>query len=204
MRIKPPAKGIDFKTKDVHGEPFQLSQYRGKRVALSFFRDAACPFCNYRVYELTHKYHEWQEAGMEVVIVFSDTAKQVRKHIARHPRPFHMICDPKLKLYERYGVEKSWGALLKTLVLGLPETIRGIAKGGRPTNNPHMNLVPADFLIDSDGQIVDAWYGTNMADHIPIDRLQDFAATAPRSRRALEEELEQLRAENKRLKEPRF
>ena len=33
---------------------------------LSFFRDAACPFCNFRIYELTHKYKSWQQDGLEV------------------------------------------------------------------------------------------------------------------------------------------
>ena len=60
MRLLAPCKEIDFRTEDIFGDHFQLSDLKGKRIALSFFRDAACPFCNYRVYELTQQYEIWQ------------------------------------------------------------------------------------------------------------------------------------------------
>lgn len=176
MRLIAPCEEIDFRAKDIFGEHFQLSELRGKRVALSFFRDAACPFCNYRIYELTSKYDEWKASGLEIVTIFSDTDEQVRKYVAKRPRPFTMISDPKLQLYDKYGVEQSALALFKALVFKLPEVIRGFATGGRPTNNPHIKLVPADFLIDVDGEVVETWYGKNTADHIPIQRLAEFSS----------------------------
>ena len=202
MRLSAPCRSKDFKTKDIFGNYFQLSELRGKRVMLSFFRDAACPFCNYRIYELTQKHKEWQDAGMEVVVVFSDTKDKVRDLVAKRPRPFTMICDPRLKLYDRYGVEKSQAALFKAFVFNLPEIIKGFLKGAKPTNNPHMTIVPADFLIDVDGRIVDIWYGKNTADHIPFQRLIEFASKMDilKGRRMLSE-LKTLRQENKRLKE---
>lgn len=176
MRLVTPNNGIDFRAKDIFGKPFQLSNLRGKRVVLSFFRDAACPFCNYRIYELTRQYATWQSAGLEVVVIFSDTSEQVRTHVAKRPRPFTMISDPSLTLYDRYGVEKSTFALFKALVFKLPEIVRGFATGGKATNNPHIKLVPADFLIDVDGQVVESWYGRNTADHIPMQRLVEFGS----------------------------
>lgn len=202
MHLKAPCQGIDFASYDIFGKPFQLSDYIGKRVILSFFRDAACPFCNYRIYELTHKYNDWKEAGLEVVVVFSDTSAQVRKHVARHPRPFKMISDPGLELYDLYGVEQSWSALFKAFIFKLPEIIKGVAKGGRPTNNPHIKIVPADFLIDVDGRVVDLYYGKNTADHIPLDNIQRFANKPKKqaTRQKIEAELEKLRKENAKLK----
>ena len=46
MRLKAPSHCIDFSTQDIHNQPFRLADFRGNRVLLSFFRDAACPFCN--------------------------------------------------------------------------------------------------------------------------------------------------------------
>ncbi len=202
MHLKAPCQGIDFTGHDIFGKPFQLSDYIGKRVVLSFFRDAACPFCNYRIYELTHKYNDWKAAGLEVVVIFSDTSAQVRKHVARHPRPFKMLSNPTLELYNKYGVEQSISALFKAVIFNLPEIIRGLAKGGRPTNNPHIKIVPADFLIDVDGRVVELYYGKNTADHIPLARIQRFAAKRKKktSRRKMEAELNQLRKENARLR----
>lgn len=174
MRLSTPKQGLNFTCKDIYGKPFQLSDLRGKRVMLSFFRDAACPFCHFRVYELTHNYKHWKDENLEVIAVFSDTDEQVRRFVAKHPRPFTMLADPNLELYNRYGVEHSGSALLKALVFKLPRIIKGFFLGARPSNNPHVKLVPADFLFSEDGTLERTWYGRNTSDHIPLDEVQTF------------------------------
>lgn len=204
MRLIAPSQGLDFRARDIYGKQFQLSSMIGKRVMLSFFRDAACPFCNYRIYELTQKHKEWQEVGVEIVVVFSDTNEKVLASVAKRPRPFTMICDPELKLYNLYGVETSSLALFKAFVFDLGEIIRGLRKGARPTRNPHMTLVPADFLIDLDGQILDLWYGKTTADHIPFSRLIKFGSKEDiKTSKQLVKELKKLRKENLELKRSR-
>jgi len=202
MRLTSPHQAIDFETKDIFGKPFHLNDLIGNRVVLSFFRDAACPFCNYRIYELTQKYSEWKKAGLEIVVVFSDTDEQVKKYIAKRPRPFTMICDPELKLYNKYGVEKSALALFKAVFINSSEIIRGFLKGAKPSNNPHMTIVPADFLIDVDGEIRHVWYGRDTADHIPMKHLIKFgsAKTIRKKQITHQEFLNELRKENKRIK----
>ncbi|GAB1262156.1 hypothetical protein NBRC116495_28630 [Aurantivibrio plasticivorans] len=174
MRLKAPCQGIDFHTTDIYGNPFKLSDHLGKRIMLSFFRDAACPFCHYRVYELTHNYPLWKEQNLEIIAVFSDTPEQVRRYVANHPRPFTMLADPDLDIYNHYGIEHSSSALFKAMLFKMPRIIKGILKGGRPSNNPHVRLVPADFLFTEDGRISQVWYGRDTADHIPIPHIQAF------------------------------
>lgn len=169
------ATAIDFRTHDIYGESFHLEDLRGRRVMLSFFRDAACPFCNLRVYELTNRYTEWKAAGLTVVTVFSSPADQVRAFVARRPRPFFMISDPELEIYRQYGVQQSTTALFKALLFKMHRIVGGVATGGRPKPNPHVRLVPADFLIDEDGNITDSWYGRDTSDHMPLERVQAFA-----------------------------
>lgn len=174
MRLKAPCQGIDFHTTDIYGNTFKLSDFHGKRVLLSFFRDAACPFCNFRIYELTHQYKTWKEQGLEIVAVFSDTADKVADHVAKYPRPFTMLADPGLDVYNCYGVEHSLSAMFKALLFRLPTVIKGFATGGRPSNNPHIKLVPADFLINEKGMIEEVWYGENTSDHIPLEYIREF------------------------------
>ncbi|MBA1145598.1 AhpC/TSA family protein [Ectothiorhodospiraceae bacterium WFHF3C12] len=188
---------VDFETRDIYGEAFRLGDLRGRRVMLSFFRDAACPFCNLRIYEMTHRYTEWRAAGMRVVAVFSSPAEQVRSFVARRPRPFFMISDPTLEIYARYGVQQSTAGLFKALALRMPRILGGIAKGGRPRPNPHVRLVPADFLIDEEGQVVESWYGRDTSDHLPLERVQAFAE-AGRERRE-----QRLMADGRTLSETR-
>lgn len=181
MRLKAPCQGIDFHTYDIYGTEFKLSDLVGKRILVSFFRDAACPFCNFRIYELTHKYTEWKSQGLEIVAFFSSPANEVRHHVAKHPRPFRMVSDPALTIYNQYGVEHSVMALVKALLFKMPRIVKGIATGGRPRPNPHVKLVPADFLFSEDGRIQKIWYGRDTSDHIPIQSIQDFIRQKPKA-----------------------
>ena len=146
-------------------------------------------------------YKEWQVAGLEVVVVFSSTVEEVRQHIARYPRPFRVIADPDLALYNQYGVEHSSSALLKALLFKLPRIVKGFKTGGRPQKNSHVNLVPADFLLDEKGNVVDLWYGRDAADHIPIERIHNFVKQKLLSITVAErKELARLRVENMKMK----
>ena len=176
MRLELPCNRVDFDVKDIYGKPINLSQYEGKKVVLSFFRDAACPFCNFRVYELTNNYKSWKNKDIEIVAVFSSTDAEVRRFVAQHPRPFRLVSDPELSIYEKYGVEHSSFALLKALLFKMPRIVRGILRGGRPKPNPNVKLVPADFLIDANGKISEVWYGRDTSDHIPMENINRFLA----------------------------
>ncbi|MDO6681914.1 MULTISPECIES: peroxiredoxin [unclassified Oceanobacter] len=177
MKLTAPCTPIEFSTKDIYGNSVSLSHYSGKKILLAFFRDAACPFCNVRLYELTNQYNAFQEANVEIIAVFSSTAEEVRRFVARNPRPFILLSDPDLQLYERYGIEHSTTALIKAMLFRLPQMIRGLLKGGKSDiHNPHMKLVPADFLISEQGEVQLAWYGRDTGDHVPMTTLKQFAA----------------------------
>ena len=137
-----------------------------------------------------------------MVVVFSSTVEEVRQHIARYPRPFRVIADPDLALYNQYGVEHSSSALLKALLFKLPRIVKGFQTGGRPQKNSHVNLVPADFLLDEKGSVVDLWYGRDTADHIPIERIHNFVKQKLLILTVAErKELARLRIENKKMKQ---
>ncbi|MBX2870060.1 MAG: redoxin domain-containing protein [Acidiferrobacterales bacterium] len=201
MKLKLPCDAIDFTTRDIYGRPFQLSGLSGKRVMLSFFRDAACPYCNFRLYELTHQHKEWKKSGLEIVAVFSSPADEVREFVARHPRPFRMLSDPDLSIYHQYGIEQSFSALFRALIFKGPRIVKGVAKGGRPRPNPHVKIVPADFLLDNHGRVVDIWYGRDTADHIPLERIQSFINAFPiQSLQDAEMQIKELKKENAQLR----
>ncbi|MGB3665816.1 MAG: redoxin domain-containing protein [Bermanella sp.] len=174
MRLTPPCPSIDFSTNDIYGKSITLNEFKGKKVMLAFFRDAACPFCNFRVYELTQQYKKWKDKNIEVIAVFSSSADEVRRYVAKHPRPFRMISDTDLNLYNQYGVEHSASALFKALLFKLPRIIKGMLKGGYPQPNPHVKLVPADFLINQMGKVEHVWYGRDTSDHMPMKQVNDF------------------------------
>lgn len=84
----------------------------GRKLLLSIFREAICPFCNFRVYDLTNNYPGFSKLGLDMV------------------------------------------------------GMRGMATG---------NLMPADFLIDENGMVVETYYGEDAGEHIPMERIEFFS-----------------------------
>jgi len=161
---------------DAAGKPVEIGA-PGRRTLLCFFRDTRCPFCNFRVYELTHRFEQFRKFNLDVIALFAATPEDVRQFVAQRPRPFPVIADGNGDAYQRYGVDRVsfWGKL-KGIVMRLPTALRGIGMVGLIPALRSNNLMPADFLIDETGKIVETWYGSDAGDRIPMERIELFAA----------------------------
>jgi peroxiredoxin len=180
MRLSAPAKAPKVLLRDINGDVIQVGE--GRRTLLAFFRDAACPFCNMQVYRLTQHYASLHALGLDVVAVFASTPEEVRRFVLARPRPFPVAAEPDATAYEIYGIQKSFWRKLRAVLLhfgsllgglrrlGLAGAVKGMA--GINTNN----LMPADFLIDEQGYIAEAYYGRDAGDHIPFERVELFLA----------------------------
>jgi peroxiredoxin len=177
MRLTAPSKAPWLLVADIYGQRVGLNGPggTGKRTLLCFFRDSACPFCNYRIYELTQHYSALSALGLEVIAVFTSTPDAVRRFVARQRRPFRIIADPTSRLHGLYGVEQSFWRKLKGIVTRVPTLIKGLRIVGLAGLNT-TNLMPADFLIDEHGNIVESYYGADAGDRIPFERVELFLA----------------------------
>jgi len=180
MRLFAPDLAPALDLVDVRGQPITISR-PDRLTLLSFFRDAACPFCNFRIYELTHLHAELALRGLDIVAVFSASQAEVLRFAGRRPRPFPLAADPTSRAHEVYGIERSLWRKLKAIVTRVPTLIRGMRLVGLAGLNTG-NLMPADFLIDERGRIIEAYYGRDAGDRIPLERVERFLAT-PRNRR---------------------
>jgi peroxiredoxin len=177
MQLRSPDIAPQLTLADAHGKPIVIGGARTNRTLLCFFRDPACPFCNFRIYQLTSRHQQLASHGLEIIALFSATADDVKRFVAQHPRPFPVIADPTSAAYDAYRIEHSRWAKLKAIITRLPTLLKGlglVGMAGLKTNN----VVPADFLIDEDGKIVEAYYGRDAGDHIPFERVELFAARA--------------------------
>ncbi|HEY4128861.1 MAG TPA: redoxin family protein [Gammaproteobacteria bacterium] len=173
MRLTAPSPAPALEFRDIYGEQVHIGQ--GRRTLLCFFRDAACPFCNYRIYELTQQHKGLLALGLDIVAVFASTDEEVKRFVARHPRPFTVVADPTATAHLRYGIERSFLRKLKAIFTRVPTLIKGLSivgVAGLKTNN----LMPADFLIDEEGRIVETYYGSDAGDRIPFERVELFLA----------------------------
>lgn len=173
MRLTVGNAAPSFNTKDFLGQPVDLAALRGRPVLLSFYRYASCPVCNLRMHSVIMAYPEWAERRLAVVSVFQSPAESIAGYVGQQDAPFPIVPDPTMALYKRFGVESHWGGLVSMRVIGA--AMRAFRKGFLPgkVEGP-MQRTPADFLIDAEGSIALAHYGTDIDDHIPLDTITQW------------------------------
>jgi len=170
MRLSVPSAAPSLTLTDTQGQPVSIT-HPGRLTLLAFFRDAACPFCNLRIYELTARQAELARRGLDIVAVFSASREDVLRFAASRPRPFPIVADPTSHAHEAYGIERSFWRKLKAIVMRVPALIRGLRIVGLAGLNTS-NLMPADFLIDDHGRVIEAYYGGDAGDRLPFEKIE--------------------------------
>jgi len=170
-RLHSADKAIPFTLPDYQGDLIDLNNYSGKRILLSFFRGASCPFCNMRVHELIKRHAEFANKQITILGLFASSAEEIRKYAGQQDPPFPIIPDPSLSIYLKYGVETSHLGMLKAMAK--PLKMWKVMTGGFFNMNAVADkpLIPADFLIDETQTIKTAYYGSDFGDHLPIDEI---------------------------------
>lgn len=125
-----PAPALQGKT--LEGRPFQLSSLKGKVVLLMFW-STGCAVCRDKMPELRQNYEGWQGRPFELVLVATDR---------------------RMKDVEDYEAIISRTVPLKQRFVQLWAGEAGYQDGfGKPAQ------LPASFLIDKNGRIVERWQG---------------------------------------------
>lgn len=174
-KLEPGEHAPDFSAIDIHGRPVRLHGYAGRKVLLSFFRFATCPFCTVRFVRLTQEAERYAQQGLEVIAVFESSAEYIREYLNGRSMPFPVIADPDGELYARYGLKKSATGLLFGM-FRIPTLLRALFDPQFRMARPDSSLlrIPADFLLDSNGRLVESYYGRDIGDHIPFKKIERF------------------------------
>lgn len=160
----------------VDGTDFGLDRIEGKRFMLSFFRFAACPFCNLRIHELVSRFDEFGD-NFTIVALFDSSPTNLRRHAQRHHSPFPILADEHNVYYREYGIARSLTGTLKGAVTRMPSVLHALfVKGFLPTSlGGKLTTMPANFLVDEQRIIQVAHYGTDEGDHLPFERVKAFS-----------------------------
>ena len=174
MRIQPGQPAKNFTTEDISGNAITLNDYAGQKVMLSFYRYAACPLCNLRVHDLIQHYASFINRNLSLVAVFQSPSASIRRYVGKQDIPFPVIADPERRLYRLYGVESSWPGFIWGS-LRLPTVASALMKGFLPGKMEGVkSMVSADFLIGPDSTIQVAYYGSDIGDHLPIEKINEW------------------------------
>jgi len=169
MRLTKNSTAPNFSNLDLDNIAFQLSNPRKKLLLLAFFRYASCPLCNLRVHELIKNY-PFLKDRLEIIAVFQSPANKIKQYVGKQAIPFSIIPDPERKLYQLYQVENSWLGFGKAWTIKIAQVFDAVLthKYLPGSIEGEINRIPADFIIDTDNKIIEAYYGNDIGDHLPL------------------------------------
>ncbi|MBL4667766.1 MAG: redoxin domain-containing protein [Flavobacteriales bacterium] len=165
---------IQFSLKDYLGNAVNLSDYKGKKVFLTFLRGASCPFCSMRMRDLINKHSNFKANGIEVIVFYASSKELITKYAGKQDPPFSVIPDPNLEMYTKYGVEQSKSGMTRAMMQPLKMMkvmFSGFFNMKASKDRP---IIPADFLIDENQTIFKVYYGEDFGDHLPVDEILNW------------------------------
>jgi len=180
----------DFQLCDDEGKTYKLSSFRGRRVILSFQRYAACPICQFNIDRMKYQSEMLDRAGIVTISIFNSKPQHVTMFTAKI-RGDSMIAlsDKKGSTYSSFQVKQGsfWGVLRSNLYLARNwKKYKPFAKyvvfKDTGANTTIMKQLPADFMIDESGVIVDLFRARNVQDHISFERVEAFIPEDKRCR----------------------
>jgi len=161
---------------NIDGSQFDLKQVEGKRYMLSFFRFAACPFCQLRIHQLISSWQELDD-NFTVIAVFDSPLQNLQKYSQKYNAPFYILADEEGQYYREFAVQHSVLKTLKSMIFKLPTLLYAmLIKGYFPRSlQGKMTTLPADFLVDEKGIIQTIYYAKGSADHLRFEKVKAFS-----------------------------
>ncbi|MEJ0031644.1 MAG: peroxiredoxin-like family protein [Bacteroidota bacterium] len=164
----------DFTATTIDGKTFHLSDLKGKKVFLAFYRNGACALCNLRVHELSLRQKDFDKAGIVMVAVFESSIDDMKPYVGKQELGFTLLSDPEGKLYEMFGLTNSPELINKVMTSGSAADRIAIADAAgyklTPQEGANFVRIPADILIDKDLNIVKIHHCDQLTNHCRLMR----------------------------------
>jgi len=158
-------------------ESARLLDLRGAPVWISFSRFASCPLCNYEIHRVCGEWGvRFAEHRFRHFRFMQSPPEKIAEYVTTKDPPFDLVADPEMSVYRAFEVERSLRKMVsrEAFRVGKEAAEAGFLPRGAP-DGP-LTRLPADFLIDCEGVIRCAYYGQNMADHVPLGEVSNFLA----------------------------
>ncbi len=165
-----------FSVKDVNGDSLRLSDFRGKKILLTFNRNVGCPVCNLRFHELQEESEYFKEKELVILSVYESSAENMKIYLINEKPYAKMIPNPDQNLYVLYNVERSNVKFIKSIFF---DVIKKRKQGeklfkSKINSDGNTNRISADFMIDEKGNIIRAYYGKYVGDHLSIEEINNL------------------------------
>ena len=110
LEVNQPAPDFTLTTTD--GQPFRLSEQRGRNVVLYFYPKDNTPGCTTQACSFRDQYQDFQDLGAAVVGVSSDSESSHQKFAKQYHLPFPLLADVSGTVRKLYEVPRALLGLL--------------------------------------------------------------------------------------------
>ena len=100
------SSALDFKLQSLDGDWIQLSELRGNKVLMIFYRGHWCPFCVGHLQDIQSLLPELEKRGYQVLAISPEDATDMQKIADRMDRPYRFLSDINLKVTDLYGIRR--------------------------------------------------------------------------------------------------
>ncbi len=140
----------DFSAQITGTTPFQLAQFRGKKLVLFFYPKDNTPGCTTESLQFRELYPIFQKAGTEIIGISRDSIRSHDGFKSKLDLPFELISDADETVCTMFDV-----IVMKSMY---GKKVRGIER--------------STFIIDAAGKIVKEWRGVKVPGH--VDEVLEF------------------------------
>jgi len=93
----------DFALPDAEGNPWRLSEHRGKVVVVLFYPGDETPICTRQMCSVRDRWEDYAATGAEVVGISTDSVDSHKAFAANHDLPLRLLSDTDRKVADLYG-----------------------------------------------------------------------------------------------------
>ena len=178
MKIKKGDKLEEITLPKDDGSIFNLSETKGKRVLLTFYRIAGCSFCNLRLHEFKKRNKEFGKNFTHVGI-FHSPVDHLKLSMKKHGStlPFTILADTDFKYFKKYEIERSFLKVIAAMLFKPHKIIPAIINGFIPIRIlGYFDIAVTDILINEDGIVEEVYYAKkDIADHFEFNKIKEFS-----------------------------
>jgi thioredoxin-dependent peroxiredoxin len=145
MELRKDMPAPDFELLDAAGNKWWLSSLKGQKVILYFYPADDTPGCTKEACDFRDSKDEFSRAGYVVLGVSPQGAESHAAFATKHELNFPLLIDEDMSVAERYGA-----------LLDQGHTYEGIP----------LRVKRSTFVIDEEGNIVEALYGVKATNHV--------------------------------------
>lgn len=95
----------DFALSDGDGNPWRLSDHRGKVVVLLFYPGDETPVCTRQMCSVRDRWEDYQATGAEVVGLSTNSVESHKNFVEHHKLPLRLLADSDRRVADAYGAK---------------------------------------------------------------------------------------------------